>query len=76
MEQPCPTIQRHQFDNKYKVIIRFKSTPGYVGMLDWVNKNSIGSVDVWFTVEEDNCFIDLAFENPSDATFFKIKFSL
>jgi hypothetical protein len=45
-------------------------------MLDWVNKNSHGSVDASFNDTPDGMVIDLAFENQDDALIFKIKYSV
>jgi hypothetical protein len=47
-------------------------------MLEWVNANSNGSVEVK-VVEITHTFPDtiyIGFENPDDATFFKIKYAL
>jgi hypothetical protein len=66
---------KHVFDKKYKTIVSVKSSLAYVEMLDWVNKNSHGSVDVWFNDTPNGVIIDLAFENQDDALIFKIKYS-
>jgi hypothetical protein len=81
MEQPCPIIHQFpQFDKKYKVIIKTEFSNDYFEKMTWVNDNSIGSVDIknmttpGINTYEDNIYF--AFEEPSDATFFRIKFSL
>lgn len=72
-----------EFDKKYKIILKFKSTDEYYDMLDWVNKNSNNSVDIKRTwnlnpssnsVSIGNIFV--AFENEDDATFFRIKYTI
>jgi hypothetical protein len=67
---------KHVFDKKYKVIVSVKSNPTYLEMLDWVNKNSHDSVDVWFNDTPNGIIIDVAFANPDDALIFKIKYSI
>lgn len=69
---------KHTFHRKYKTVVSVKSTPNYMEMLDWVNSNSNGAVDVWFNapVLSDNIMIDVAFEDPDDALVFKIKYSV
>lgn len=68
----------HVFDKKYKTIVNVKSTAAYTEMLDWVDANSHGAVDVWFNapVLLGNVIIDIAFEDPDDALVFKIKYSV
>jgi hypothetical protein len=80
MEQHCLTTPLPQFDKKYKVIVRTKYSTDYFEKLTWVNSNSVGSVDVVnITASGMNTQwtdVYFAFEDPSDATFFKIKYSL
>ena len=66
---------KHVFHRKYKTIVSVNSTWSYLEMIDWVNKNSYGSVDVWFNDTPDGVIIDVAFENVDDALVFKIKYS-
>lgn len=66
---------KHVFDAKYKTIVSVKSNLAYLEMLDWVNSNSHGSVDVWFNDTPDGVIIDLAFEDVDDALIFKIRYS-
>jgi len=66
------------FDKKYKIIVKCKYTPLHAEMLEWVNNNSNGSVDVqcrgsFVTGLEDAYF---GFQESGDALFFKIKFSI
>jgi hypothetical protein len=75
MEQPCTLNLMHKFDKKYKTVVRCKSTPEYMSMLEWVNSNSYGAVDVWFH-DAPVIMIDVAFENIDDALVFKIKYSV
>ena len=77
MESSTEEKPKHRFDRKYKIVVRVKSTPNYMEMLEWVNSNSHGAVDVWFNapVLSDNIMIDIAFENSDDALVFKIKYS-
>lgn len=76
MESLIEEKPKHVFDRKYKTIVSVKSKITYVEMLDWVNKNSNGSVDVWFNDTPDGVIIDVAFEDPDDALIFKIKYSV
>lgn len=46
-----------------------------MSMLEWVNSNSYGAVDVWFH-DAPVIMIDIAFENIDDALVFKIKYSV
>jgi hypothetical protein len=65
------------FDKKYKIVIKCKFTDEYFKMVDWVNENSQGLVDIRFnaaTNEIDTVFV--AFEDLDDALVFKIKYSL
>ena len=74
--QPSITsTKQHVFDRKYKTVVSVKSTWSYLEMIDWVNKNSYGSVDVWFNDTPNGVIIDIAFENSNDALVFKIKYS-
>ena len=45
-------------------------------MLEWINSNSHGSVEVWFNDTADGIVIDIAFENSDDALVAKIKYSI
>jgi hypothetical protein len=84
--QICSTVQINStqtptFDRKFKVIIRTDFTNDYFEQIDWVNSNSIGLVEVrnMSTSSGINTYkndIYFAFEDPSDATYFKIKYSL
>jgi hypothetical protein len=78
MESLIEEKPKHIFDKKYKTVISVKSRPDYLEMLDWVNLNSHGAVDVWFNapVLLGNVIIDVAFEDPDDALIFKIKYSI
>jgi len=74
MVQPCLLPQKHQFDKKFKTVISVRSTPSYLEMIDWVNSNSHGSVDVWFTDSPEGIIIDVAFTDLDDALIFRIKY--
>lgn len=63
------------FDKKYKIIIKYNYGPGYTEMLDWVNKNSKGSVDIKFDSDVTSRVLYLGFEEIDDALIFKIKYS-
>ena len=67
---------RHVFDKKYTTVVSVRAPFSYLEMLDWVNKNSHGSVDASFNDTPDGMVIDLAFENQDDALIFKIKYSV
>lgn len=75
MESLIEEKPKHIFDKKYKTIVSVNSTWSYLEMIDWVNTNSHGSVDVWFNDTPDGVIIDIAFENSDDALVFKIKYS-
>lgn len=75
MESLIEEKPKHVFDKKYKTIVSVKSSLAYLEMLDWVNKNSHGSVDAWFNDTPTGVIIDIAFENQDDALIFKIKYS-
>jgi hypothetical protein len=47
-----------------------------MGMIDWINNNSDGSVDVKFAHENKSQMVYFAFENDDDATYFKIKYNI
>lgn len=64
------------FDPKYKTIIEIKHRLDYLDMLDWVNKNSIGSVDAKFENESTADTIYLGFEDAADALVFSIRYSM
>ena len=64
------------FDEKYKTIIKYNYDPNYTEMLDWVNRNSKGSVDIKFDNDSSKCALYLGFEEPDDALIFKIKYSV
>lgn len=61
------------FDRKYKTIVRVNSRDNYLEMVDWVDLNSKGSVEVRYASSNK---IDVAFENSDDAIIFKIKYSV
>lgn len=73
------TVEGHNksvlFDKKYKIIIKYNYGPNYTEMLDWVNKNSKGLVDIKFDSNITSCTLYLAFEEIDDALIFKIKYS-
>jgi len=75
MESLIEEKPKHVFDKKYKIIVSVKSSLAYLEMLDWVNKNSHGLVDVWFNDTPNGVIIDIAFTDPDDALVFKIKYS-
>ncbi len=68
---------------RYKIIIKFLTPDNYTEMLDWVNNNTNGSVKVEKSRElyqngptSATSMIYMGFENPDDATFFKIKYAV
>ena len=73
------TVENHNesmlFDKKYKIIIKYNYGFDYTEMLDWVNKNSKGSVDIKFDSNATDHALYLAFEEIDDALIFKIKYS-
>ena len=69
------STKKHVFDKKYKTVVSVRSTWSYLEMIDWVNSNSNGLVDVWFNDTPDGVIIDIAFTELDDALVFKIKYS-
>ena len=69
---------RPVFDPKYKTVIRCEAGPTYLEMLEWVHKNSSGSVDVKFSIGFGYGVdaVYLGFEDTDDALIFKIKYSV
>ena len=68
------------FDKKYKIIIKHAygsdvdwDIPYDEEMINWLNNNSIGSIDLKFSENSRHYYI--GFEDPDDALFFKIKYS-
>lgn len=67
-----PTVA---FSSNYTNVIAIDYVHGYYDILDWVNKNSTGRVEVKFENSYGYEKILIAFENERDALVFKIKFS-
>jgi hypothetical protein len=63
------------FDKKFKMVVRRNYSPGWVDMLEWVNSNSNGLVEIKFNNTYGQEAIFVGFEDPDDALFFKIKYS-
>lgn len=63
------------FDSNYTSVIAMDYVHGYYDILDWVNQNSAGSVDVKFENSYGQEKIYIAFEREQDALLFKIRFS-
>jgi hypothetical protein len=70
---PC-TLQP-EFDKKYKVIVKYKYHSEYISIMDWLNNNSNGSVDIKI-IEGQGYTMYVGFTDESDALFFKIKYSI
>ena len=47
-----------------------------MGMIDWINNNSDGSVDIKFAIEDAIDIVYFGFENEDDALYFKIKYNI
>lgn len=76
MEQPCPIVHLPEFDKKYKVIMKVPLDDSVFEKLEWANANTIGKVEIKGSKIDPTDSMYFAFENPSDATFFKIKYLL
>ncbi len=63
------------FDKKYKVVVKRLYTPGFLDMIEWVNLNSNGLVEVKFNNGYGSEAIYIGFVDSDDALFFKIKYS-
>lgn len=61
------------FDKKYKTIITCQYNNNYMEIVDWLNLNSKGSVDVKILTNSPPKMC-IAFEDDSDALIFKIKY--
>lgn len=64
------------FDKKYKIVLKQDYVPEYISMLEWVDLNSNKSVDIKFNNAYGMESIYIGFEDPDDALFFKIKYSI
>ena len=71
---PLLCTTQPKFDNKFKTVIERKYNDSSWEMVDWVNNNSKGDVDVKFITSENNSLVYFAFENADDALYFGIKF--
>lgn len=75
-----PSSAEHQpFDRKYKIIIKYYYGPRFnqqydEEMVNWIQTNSNGSVDLKISDKSQHYYI--GFEDPDDALFFKIKYSV
>jgi hypothetical protein len=63
------------FDGMFKHVVVIKEKPDYMNMIDWVNQNSHGAVDVRFVDIGPTNLIYFAFSDINDSLIFKIKFS-
>lgn len=79
------TLVENCFKQPYKILIDKDITPEYVTLLDWVNKNSIGTVQVkllrtqkvnekWVLSPVGHDVAFFAFDNEDDALMFRIKY--
>ena len=75
MKTVPPCITQHKFDKKFKAVVSVRSDGRYIEILDWVNANSQGPVSVWMNNVHNGVIVDVAFTDPDDALFFKIKYS-
>lgn len=73
-------VVKPMFDPKYKTILEVKCKPDYINMLEWVNRNSSGSVDAKFEFGVGTGYgiekIYLGFEDSGDALIFRIRYSV
>jgi len=67
-----PTVS---FKNDYSNIVAVDYTHSYYDILDWINQNSSGQVEVKFENSYGYEKIYIAFEKEQDALIFKIRFS-
>jgi hypothetical protein len=66
-----------KFDKKYKIIFELRGyAPRYYELIDWIDGNTNGSADIKVRGYSADDPIYVAFEDESDATFFKIKYSI
>lgn len=66
------TVLPVKFDSRFKVVLTCSVTSErYPGMLFWLDANSKAGIQIQPLDKSRFC---VAFENPDDATLFKIKF--
>ena len=63
------------FDSKFKIIIKQLYKSDWLQMVEWVNSNSNGLVEVKFNNGYGSEAIYIGFVDSDDALFFKIKYS-
>lgn len=63
------------FDSKFKIIIKQLYKSDWLQMVEWVNSNSNGLVEIKFNNGYGSEAIYIGFVDPDDALFFKIKYS-
>jgi len=74
----CPIIPPPKFHKRYKTIVKVDVHKGieYVSMMEWIDQNSKGSVDVKSISDGYGTLVlYYGFENSDDALVFKIKYS-
>ncbi len=84
MEQLCFTKNQDltptpYFDKSFKTIITYNVDGNYYHLLDWLNSNSRGKVEIKLSDSMiDNFTVKafIGFEYPDDALIFKIKYSI
>lgn len=76
------------FDKRFKIIVKCEYNEYYYEMLNWINNNSNGMVEIKLSTTPYNMEyavppnipwtkeVFVAFENTDDATFFKIKYKI
>lgn len=64
------------FDKKFKTIVKLLCTPKFIEIIDWVDKNSSGAIDVQFGIGTNNGLdtMYVGFEDEADALIFKIRY--
>lgn len=67
-----PTVA---FSDEYSVIVSMGYVTEYLNIIDWVNKNSQGKVEVKFENSYGYEKIYFGFSNENDALLFRIRFS-
>lgn len=64
------------FDDRFTDIVSYKYDESYPEILDWVDKNSKGSVDIKISEDSESKTILLGFDNMDDSLLFKIRFKI
>jgi hypothetical protein len=66
--------QAPEFDKLYKTVVTYEINENYYHLLEWLDRNSIGKVDIKL-VQTKSMIAFIGFEHSDDALIFKIRYS-